>query len=139
MVEVLGGLGDLRFGLDGLLQGADGGIGGDFEGEEISILVSRSSDVYCDTPSPYVSRARVRECLRQTSCRMEGQQSCQACGGFDGLLVVYANGFQTTNFSSLIKLKDSLGIAASLQAWLFSFSFDGEKATRRRVQHARLQ
>ena len=50
MVEMLRGFGNLGFSLDRLLQGADCGVGGDFEGEEVCIRMRRSGDVECDAP-----------------------------------------------------------------------------------------
>jgi hypothetical protein len=44
VVEVLGGLGDLGFGLYGFFEGSDGGVGGEFEGDEVGIVVSGSGD-----------------------------------------------------------------------------------------------
>lgn len=49
MVEVLGGLGDLGFGLDGLLQRADGGVWRNLEREEVAI-VRGSRNCQGDTP-----------------------------------------------------------------------------------------
>ena len=50
MVEVLRGLGNLGFGLHGVFQGGNGGVGGDLEGEEVGIVVRGRSDVQSDTP-----------------------------------------------------------------------------------------
>ena len=45
MVEVLRGLGNLGFGLYGFFEGGDCGVGGDFEGEEVGIVVRGRGDV----------------------------------------------------------------------------------------------
>lgn len=50
MIDVLQGLGNSRFGLDGLLEDSHGSMCGDFERQEISIHLSGSSDVESDMP-----------------------------------------------------------------------------------------
>ena len=50
MVEVLGGLGNSSFGLDRFFEGGDGGVGGEFEGEEVGVVVGGSGDSQGDAP-----------------------------------------------------------------------------------------
>lgn len=50
MVEVLRCLGDMRFGLHGFFQCADGCIWGDFEREKVAIVVRGGGYVECNTP-----------------------------------------------------------------------------------------
>jgi len=68
VVEMLGGGRDAGFGLDGLFQGADGGVRWDFEGEEIVIILRRGRYAYGDTPwtsSATIRRNRVIESVHK--------------------------------------------------------------------------
>jgi len=51
VIEVLRCLRYLRFGLHGFLQGTDGGVRGDFQREEVGILVRGSGDIERDAPA----------------------------------------------------------------------------------------
>jgi hypothetical protein len=50
MIEVLGSFGDTRFSLYGFFQGSNGGIGRDFEGEEVGIIMGVGGDGQGDAP-----------------------------------------------------------------------------------------
>ena len=55
MIQVLGGLGNAGFSLNRLLQRADCGVWGDFEGEEICIIQLWGCDIESDAPLQKIS------------------------------------------------------------------------------------
>jgi hypothetical protein len=78
MIEVLGCLWDSRFSLHGFLQGADRGVRGNFQREEVGILVRGSRNIERDAPSK-VGRS-VKSAGRRGKGLYKHDAGNEACG-----------------------------------------------------------